>query len=120
MVTRIISGLVIIVILAIAIPPFFFQKEITPFEIRYYVVVFLLCTMIMCFSVLRMYNATVHNTRFVILLKNSINMLMTEMRKLKGVVDKNVKELHRVKDSVDRSINEIRASTEKIIREKRK
>lgn len=102
--TKILVVVLVLVVLGFLIVPlFYFKEEITVLEIRYYIAIFLVCIIIMCFGVLRIYNSVVINTRYLIYLRNSIQLLMSELRKLRASVEKNSKDL---KYNADRIVKE--------------
>lgn len=79
---------VVLIIAGIAVPPFFFSPgTITVLEIRYYVIVFLLVVMVGVFGVLRMYNATVQNTRFLHKLNQDLVKYTRELKTLAKAVE---------------------------------
>lgn len=49
-------------------------------EIRIYIIIFLLLQVILVFSVLRMYNAVVGNSRFLHAVKNAMQSFLTQIK----------------------------------------
>lgn len=83
----------LILVAALAVPPFFFHKEITTFEIRYYIVVFLLICATMVFGVLRLYNAVYINNRFLFQLKVQLMNWKNALLKLEATISSEFKKL---------------------------
>lgn len=62
----------------------FHSKEITSFEIRFYIMIFLAYVAILVFGVLRLYNAIVGNTKTLIGVSRRLDKYVGSLRKITG------------------------------------
>ena len=77
----------------------FVANAINAYEIRFYIILFLVLFLILLFAVLRLYNATVTNTSFIIKLRAEVRKLTTALNVSKESVGKirgSIKNLHGV------------------------
>lgn len=74
-------------LVALFIPPFFFSEHLTTFEIRYYIFLFFAVLLLAVFGVLRLYNAIVVNTKFMLTLRAKISSLITKIPKITTGMD---------------------------------
>jgi hypothetical protein len=103
------SVLVALLILLIT-PIFFFDSDkLNIVEIRYYIVVFLLCLIVFCFGVLRLFNAITVNSMFLKNLRKSLTISNTRMAKL-GL------DLHSLSQKVDHNTKSEDSSTDDLVR----
>ena len=100
--------LLIVLVISFSVPPFYFSKELTSFEIRYYITIFLFMIGIGVFAILRMYNATVANTRFLIALKNALMAWKVSLSKLDITISTTLS------NAIDRLIRTIKSNTDQI------
>lgn len=106
--------ILIIIVIGLIIPPFFFEREISAFEIRYYVAVFLTLCGMMVFGILRAYNAIVVNSRFL----NKFNMeaikLVASIKLLDRSIGNSLTDVVRkLNDTVKAFSNELDKNTRK-------
>lgn len=83
-----------------------FEKDyINDYELRLYIISFLLLFLIMTFAVLRMYNATVANTSFIIKLRAEIRKLTVSLNTATQAAGKTRALLRNIQGSIQKLFN---------------
>lgn len=79
---KILLPILLVVLIAVYAYKLFDRNEINAHEVRLYVWLFLLFNLVLLFAVLRLYNAIVSNTRYLLTLDRSLKRYQKEMHNL--------------------------------------